>query len=522
MTEGETIRSIQATRYLAAIIFLMVAFSISVIAQNNVLLREVSVNMTNVKKQAIFQSLTKQSGFTFTYDTELIKPYEITSVNLRGASLKSVLDSIFAGKNFGYSVIENHIIIYKKIDNTTPMIKEKGESSVYLISGTIVESSTSKPLPYATIGIYKRGMGTISNEEGDFNLKVTENTLNDSLIISYLGFIDRTIPVSQAIENHYIIELERDYIPIPEIIIRSREPLDLIDKIHRNIEKNYGSSPALLKAFYRESVSKRNKIQLYSEAVINIYKSPYTKSFKTDQISIHKSRKIENVDKTDTLLIKLQAGLDACLELDGIKNTFDFFNPLNYTDYTFRMTDIVNIGTEAAYVVEFSQKDNISNNALYQGSIYINTVNYGVHSFDFEINPDYINILSNNYIKESSRGFSVKLRKVRYRVDYRYVNNRYFLNHVRGDMEFYARKKKKVFGNNYNIIFEMAVTGIDTVNVERFTKDQIVPRQTVLWETINGYDREFWGIDNYVQPELDIQEALKQINARLGEFKKED
>lgn len=84
------------------------------------------------------------------------------------------------------------------------------------------------------------------------------------------------------------------------------------------------------------------------------------------------------------------------------------------------------------------------------------------------------------------------------------------------------QKKEKVFGNNYNIIFEMAVTGIDTVNVERFTKDQIVPRQTVLWETINGYDREFWGIDNYVQPELDIQEALKQINARLGEFKKED
>ena len=171
MTEGETKRSIQATRYLAAILFIMVAFSISVSAQNKVLLQEVSVNMTNVKKQAIFRSLTKQSGFIFTYDTELIKPYEITSVNLRGVSLKYVLDSIFAGKSFGYSVIENHIIIYKEIDETTPMIKEEGEPSVYLISGTIVESATSKPLPYATIGIYKRGLGTISNEEGDFNIK---------------------------------------------------------------------------------------------------------------------------------------------------------------------------------------------------------------------------------------------------------------------------------------------------------------------------------------------------------------
>ena len=118
----------------------------------------------------------------------------------------------------------------------------------------------------------------------------------------------------------------------------------------------------------------------------------------------------------------------------------------------------------------------LPDNALFQGSIYINTDNYGVHSVDFEINPIISIYLSNNYIKESSRGFSVKLRKVRYRVDYRYVNNRYYLNHVRGDMEFYARKKRKVFGSNYNIIFEMAVTGLDTINVERFAKEQNSPK----------------------------------------------
>ncbi len=522
MIEGETKRSIQSTRYLAAIILLVVAFGSSVIAQDSVLEKAVTVNMTRVQKQMVFRSLTRQSGYVFTYDTELIKPDEITSVNFQGATIRTVLDSIFAGENFGYSVIDNHIIIYKKVDESTPMIREEGEPSVFLISGTIVESATLKPLPYATIGIYNIGLGTISNEEGNFELKVTENTLNDSLKISYLGFVDRTIPVSQAIENHYIIQLERDYVPIPEIIIRSREPLDLIDNIRKNIENNYGSSPAILKAFYRESVSKRNKVQLYSEAVIDIYKSSYTRPLRTDQISIHKSRKIENVDKSDTLLIKLQAGLDACLELDGIKKTFDFINPLNFTDYRYRMTDIVNIGNEAAYVIEFTQKDNTSDNALFQGSIYINTDNYGVHSFEFEINPDHIDLLSENYIRESSRGFTVKLRQVKYKVDYRYIDNRYFLNHVRGDMEFYARKRKKVFGSNYNIIFEMAVTGIDTINVERFSRDRIVPKQSVFWETINGYDTEFWGTDNYVKPELDIQEALKQINARLGEYKKED
>lgn len=522
MNVGETVSKLIAIKHLAAIIILMVAFSSSAMAQTSILKQDVTVKMADVKRQAVLRSLTRQTGFTFTYDTELIKPQEICSISMEKESLESVLDDLFPENNFGYSVIENHIIIFKKVDKTTPLIKEEGKVPVYLISGTVVERSTLKPLPYATVGIYKKGIGTISNEEGNFTLKVNENSLNDSIKISYLGFVDRTILVGQAIENHYVIQLQRDYVPIPEVIIRSREPLDLINNVHLNIGKNYGSSPALLKAFYRESVARKSKILLYSEAVINIYKSAYSKTLQTDQIKIFKSRKFENVDQSDTLLLKLQSGMHACLELDGIKNTFDFLNPLNFNDYNYRMTDIVNVGDEAVYVVEFSQKDYVTDNALYQGSIYINTDNYGVHYVDFEINPDYIDIMSNNYIRESSRGFSVKLKSVNYTIDYRFVNNRYYLSHVRGDMAFHARKKRKFFGSNYNIVFEMAVTEIDTLNVKRFARSEIAPPRTILWETISSYDTDFWGADNYMHPETGIQEALEQLNVRLGEFKKED
>ncbi len=520
---GEDELAISKPTYLCLItvILIMATGTSGLYAQDPVLEQEVTIRITNVKRQSVLRSLSRQTAFTFTYDTELIKPQTIVSVSPGNSTLIKVLDEIFEGEDFGYSVIENHIIIYKKIDESTPVIEEKGKSPVYLITGSVIEASTSKPLPYATIGIYKQGLGTISNFDGAFTLKVPEFSFSDSLRISYLGFSDRLIPVAQAVNNHYIIELTRDYVPIPEVIIRTRKPQELVANIHKYIKQNYGSSPKNLKAFYRESVTKKDKIQLYSEAVLNIYKSAYTGTLLNDQLSVFKSRKIENIDSEDTLILKLQAGLDACLDLDGIKNTFDFIDPLHYEEYDYHMTDIVNIGDEAAYVVEFSQKEEVNDLPLFRGSIFINTDNYGVHSAEFEINQEHIEKLGSSFVKESSRHYSIKLRKVKYRVDYSYQNNQYTLSHVKGDLDFFARKKRKLFGSTYHIMFEMAVTGSDTINVERFTRDEKAQQHSIFAETISEYDYNFWGVDNFIQPEQNIQEAIKQINARLNVYKKD-
>ena len=89
---------------------------------------------------------------------------------------------------------------------------------------------------------------------------------------------------------------------------------------------------------------------------------------------------------------------------------------------------------------------------------------------------------------------------------------------MRGDLEFFARKRNKLFGSTYNIFFEMAVTELDTINVQRFAREERAPVHSVFSETINNYDRAFWGTDNYLLPEESITDALARINARLGEY----
>ena len=69
---------------------------------------------------------------------------------------------------------------------------------VKYITGIIIDEETFEPLPFATIGLKNKGKGTVTNNNGEFGLKITPDLFNDTLSVSYLGYIRREIPVRQA------------------------------------------------------------------------------------------------------------------------------------------------------------------------------------------------------------------------------------------------------------------------------------------------------------------------------------
>jgi hypothetical protein len=373
-------------------------------------------------------------------------------------------------------------------------------------------------LPFATIGLKNRAKGTISNNSGEFGLNVASDLLNDTLVVSYLGYFRREIPVNQAIGNNMTISMKREFISIPEIIIRNQIPQEIIRKAIRAIPDNFGNSPVLMTAFYREGVLRKTELQNYSEAVLEIYKSAYTATLLNDQVKVYKSRKLENLSRSDTLAVRLKAGLSTCLELDGIRNLFDFISPGSIKDYNYRITDIVKYDEESAYAIEFEQNEN-SEIPLFRGTIYINTSDFGIYNAEFEINPKMMDKVKESFITGPSRGFNTWPVSVKYLVSYRKVNERYFLSHVRGDLQFNSRQKRRLFNTQFHVFFELAITDIDSTNVKRFEREELAPVHSIFSKTINSYDPLFWGEQDFVRPEDNLLQAIKNMKVKLQEFK---
>jgi hypothetical protein len=329
----------------------------------------------------------------------------------------------------------------------------------------------------------------------------------------------REIPVKKAFGNNLTISMKREFISIPEIIIKNQNPQEIIFRALKSIPKNFGNTPALMTGFYREGVFKKSELQTYSEAILEIYKSAYSGTLFGDQIKVYKSRKIENINRSDTLAIRLKAGLSTCLELDGAKNIFDFITSESVTDYTYRMTDIVTYDNEAAYAIEFEQRENVDL-PLFKGTIYINTADYGILNAEFEINPKLIHKMKDTYITTGSHGFNTWPLSVKYSVGYMKMNNRYFLNHVRGDLIFTSSQKRRLFNSQFKVFFELAITETRLSDVSRFDREELAPIHSIFSRTIKNYDSQFWGNQDFLRPEDNLLKALKNMNVKLLEFSK--
>jgi hypothetical protein len=507
-------------RISAVALFILLTCRQAAVCQGTILDSLFTLKAGVVKTGNALNIITRQTGYNFTYDSRLVKTENKINMTFSNERLDVILDSVLKNDSLVYTIIDKYIIISKSLPSQVTKPDSTAPEEVFYISGIISDAESKEPLPFATIAIKNKGRGTVANASGEFGLKITRESLTDTISVSYLGYLIREIPVEQAIGNNFNISLIREFISIPEIIIRTQMPQEIIYKSVAAIRNNYGSTPALLTGFYREGVMKKQELQVYSEAILQIYKSSYSNTLLNDQVKIFKSRKIENTSIHDTLAIRLKAGLSTCLELDGMKNLFDFMQRENMTEYVYRMTDIVSSDDEAAYVIDFEQREGVDL-PLFRGTMYINTDDFAMLHADFELHPKYVQKMKESFISSSSRGFDTWPVTVKYSVSYRKLNGRYFLNHVRGDLVFTSKRRKKLFNSQFNVFFELAVTGIITKNVSRFEREELAPIHSVFSKTITNYDYLFWGNQDFLKPEENLLQALENMKVKLQEFSEE-
>ena len=506
-------RKIQVT-LIAGLLFLsLLSFS-----QESILDRPVRLPGSSIRASRALGEISRLTGFLFTYDTQIINADRSFTLPGQEMPVRDILDSVAGDTAIHFLVQGRHIILYRETAMPPRPDPPADSLPVFLsIGGKIIDAETSEPLPYATIGISHRGRGTVTNYNGNFILRISEECLEDTLTVSYVGYVNRLLPVRSLPGNVMTITMDRDYIPIPEIIIRAQDPLLILRRTVSSLASNYGTTPAILTGFYREGVYRKKEPQIYSEAVVKIYKSPYTRSLQNDQIKVIRSRKIENLEARDTLAVRLKAGLSATLSLDGMRHLFDFLDPQSFGSYEYHLTDIVTIDGETAYVISFKQKEWVTE-PLMQGDMYINVDNYSLMLAEFEVNPLYIDETGESFISRLPKDYSMKPEYVRYRTRYRNVDGRYYLSHVRGDLGFNARGRKKVFNSRFNVFFELAITEHSTDNVARFDHEELAPAYSIFSETISGYDAGFWKDFDFLKPEDDLVAALENLKVRLGEF----
>ena len=91
-----------------------------------------------------------------------------------------------------------------------------------IVEGKIIQGMNGEPLSYVSIGIVGKNLGTLSNREGTFKLKLPNSLLNDTMRVSIVGFETQNFTVSEFIDKvkaDYNIAMKESKIMIEEIFI---------------------------------------------------------------------------------------------------------------------------------------------------------------------------------------------------------------------------------------------------------------------------------------------------------------
>ena len=468
--------------------------------------------------------ISDKTGYLFIYDSQIVESDKRVKLQADNEPLSKVLSEILDNPELHYKVIGQHILIYKKdpvslpVKTAQPSVPLQDTIKFVMVRGHIIDIENKTPVPYVAIGIAEENIGTITNADGYFELKVPASFVGSSLLVSHLGFLSQSIPIQLLREQKVDIYLVRRVISIQEVIIRYIDPNTIIAKAMEQRKVNNSLEPVYTTSFYREGVQKNNRYLSYSEAVFKVYKSSFEHGEFADQVKMLKSRKIQNSESSDTVFLKLKGGVLSALQLDIIKTIPGFLDVTQAGQYNYTYSDLISYNANDAYAITFAQKEGIPD-ALYSGTLYIDKESFAVLGAEFEVNPKYLDLAAESLVLKKSRKLIVKLEKISYSLSYTPFNGKYFLNHVRCDMKLKTRLRKHFSSDNFTTFLELATCHIDTANVVKFPRQEVLKPGVVFSDAPFNNDNSFWGDYNVIAPEAKLSEALSKIIGKIEEIK---
>ena len=387
----------------------------------------------------------------------------------------------------------------------------RGQDSYYTVSGIVKDQLTRRPLENVTISLANYNIGSVSNADGGFTLKIPKTVSSGSVECLHIGYNSFRIPV----KGENISGVEALLVPyaasLSEVIIRGWDARYLVQEAVSKIPKNYCVSSTQSTGFYRETVQKRRNYISISEAVIDMYKTAYTENTDRDRVQILKGRKLLSQKASDTLAVKLLGGPNLSIFVDVVKNPDVLLDKETLAYFSFTMENMTQINGRDQYVVAFKPQI-VQPYPLYIGTFYIDKESLAFTRAEFRIDMSDRNKASEMILKKKPFGLRFSPEEVSYVISYQERGGVNYLSYIRNEIQFKCDWRRKLFSTNYSIVSEMVVTDVITQNISEIArKEAFRPNQVLSDKVMDFFDEDFWGAYNIIEPTESLELAVARL-----------
>lgn len=386
------------------------------------------------------------------------------------------------------------------------------ENNYITVSGVVKDKQNRKTLEYVNVSISGSSIGTVTNADGEFSLKIEDAGEVPAIEISHIGYRNNKIHLDKAHLSDLKIYLTPHANMLNEIVVYANNPRFIVEEALRKVPANYSDKNNLLTGFYRETVQKGRRYINISEALIDVFKTPYSdRTVNRDRTEVLKGRRLLSQKSSDTLGVKLAGGPTLSIYLDVVKNEDALLDAETLHYYELFMEEPVQIDNRPQFVIVFRPRV-VLPYALYYGKLYIDREKLSFTRAEFNLSMDNKAKAVQAILAKKPYGLRFKPQEVFFLVTYKEVNGKTYLNYIRNNIRFKCDWKRKLFSTGYTVLSEMVVTDRDEKNAAPIPNRRAFSQNEAFYDRVDEYwNEDFWGSYNIIEPTESLENAVHKL-----------
>jgi hypothetical protein len=376
-------------------------------------------------------------------------------------------------------------------------------SQKLILEGKLLNAkNNSEPVPFASIALQGKNIGTVSNEDGVFRLVVDNIMPQDTLMITHVSYDMKKVALNSIPGKVIQLQLEPREIVLNEIIIPAVPVTQLLEQAIAASKKRI-KVPVLFNTYYREFVKQNDHYDKFADGQLFYYlEGKPGKINTTVKVTGSRAEELkhdteEEVDLETTSILDVQDAF-SFYEVDRIGR---FLNPENYPDYEYSIRSIKDDAGNTLEQIEIKPKQEIQK-MLFEATIVIDPETEVILSVKYQMSERHKQFAEEKNILVAR----IKLANGNVRADYRLVGDQYYLFYVRKSFAIKIWNKKRI-NDTLEFLSDLVVTDFNP-DVNGFDKKDSYKKRA-LYKRGTLYTEKYWETANII-PLTEAEEKIVQ------------
>lgn len=356
------------------------------------------------------------------------------------------------------------------------------------ISGKVTDAETKEPLPFSSVWIKGKTIGTITNAQGDFDFHIPAEFIHETLVISMLGYKDfESVVSSLNADEPLAITLESSLMLLNELVIRdSLTGGDILQHALARIEENYPMQPFLMEGFYRDIKKVGGTYISLLEAAVDIYDENYKSP--RNQHKLREGVRLREVRKS----IGYENKFTSFFDQDNLLEDLLLHNTIRYRQIEDReeMYSIMKRDRDSYY--NGNEIFVISYTGAYALKIFIDKSDYAIIHLEFERS-------GSDKIPGRKKNMASRFTGIKKTIDFKRIDGKMYLNYisVTSQVDWYDPKNNEVKFNTE--LFQQLLINHVIPNTDEVISSVEKMSAYGLQYQHGSYNKKFWTTYNVIK-----------------------